>query len=275
MIITKPLNNNVVMAKDQQQEEVIVVGTGIGFHKKAGDIIDEQKIQKVFSVADNNKLAELISQIPGQYIELTEKIVQYAKRKYNLILNENIYLGLTDHIYFALQRIQEGIDLENPFLIDIQQFYQQEYKIGLYAKEMINRMFHIQIPNDEVGYIAMHIIENSFQQKREDFDAIFKVVNESVSFIRKYYLKDVKENSLAYTRLVNHVKYFAKRFIEGKENQSQNRLLKETIQGVFKEEQECIDQLSKYLEDKFDKEMSDSEKNYLVLHLRNCQELNE
>lgn len=109
MIITKPLNNNVVMAKDQQQEEVIVVGTGIGFHKKAGDIIDEQKIQKVFSVADNNKLAELISQIPGQYIELTEKIVQYAKRKYNLILNENIYLGLTDHIYFALQRIQEGI----------------------------------------------------------------------------------------------------------------------------------------------------------------------
>lgn len=275
MIITKPLNNNVVMAKDQQQEEVIVVGTGIGFHKKAGDIIDEQKIQKVFSVADNNKLAELISQIPGQYIELTEKIVQYAKRRYNLILNENIYLGLTDHIYFALQRIQEGIDLENPFLIDIQEFYQQEYKIGLYAKEMINRMFHIQIPNDEVGYIAMHIIENSFQQKREDFDAIFKVVNESVSFIRKYYLKDVKENSLAYTRLVNHVKYFAKRFIEGKENQSQNRLLKETIQGVFKEEQECIDQLSKYLEDKFDKEMSDSEKNYLVLHLRNCQELNE
>ena len=275
MIITKPLNNNVVMAKDQQQEEVIVVGTGIGFHKKDGDIIDEQKIQKVFSVADNNKLAELISQIPGQYIELTEKIVQYAKRKYNLILNENIYLGLTDHIYFALQRIQEGIDLENPFLIDIQQFYQQEYKIGLYAKEMINRMFHIQIPNDEVGYIAMHIIENSFQQKREDFDAIFKVVNESVSFIRKYYLKDVKENSLAYTRLVNHVKYFAKRFIEGKENQSQNRLLKETIQGVFKEEQECIDQLSKYLKDKFDKEMSDSEKNYLVLHLRNCQELNE
>ena len=275
MIITKPLNNNVVMAKDQQQEEVIVVGTGIGFHKKAGDIIDEQKIQKVFSVADNNKLAELISQIPGQYIELTEKIVQYAKRKYNLILNENIYLGLTDHIYFALQRIQEGIDLENPFLIDIQQFYQQEYKIGLYAKEIISRMFHIQIPNDEVGYIAMHIIENSFQQKREDFDAIFKVVNESVSFIRKYYLKDVKENSLAYTRLVNHVKYFAKRFIEGKENQSQNRLLKETIQGVFKEEQECIDQLSKYLEDKFDKEMSDSEKNYLVLHLRNCQELNE
>lgn len=275
MIITKPLNNNVVMAKDQQQEEVIVVGTGIGFHKKAGDIIDEQKIQKVFSVADNNKLAELISQIPGQYIELTEKIVQYAKRKYNLILNENIYLGLTDHIYFALQRIQEGIDLENPFLIDIQQFYQQEYKIGLYAKEMINRMFRIQIPNDEVGYIAMHIIENSFQQKREDFDAIFKVVNESVSFIRKYYLKDVKENSLAYTRLVNHVKYFAKRFIEGKENQSQNRLLKETIQGVFKEEQECIDQLSKYLKDKFDKEMSDSEKNYLVLHLRNCQELNE
>ena len=165
MIITKPLNNNVVMAKNNKQEEVIVVGTGIGFHKKAGDVIDERKIQKVFSVADNNKLAELISQIPGVYIELTEKIVQYARRKYHLELNQNIYLGLTDHIYFALQRLQENIDLDNPFLIDIQHFYQQEYKIGLYAKEMIHRMFHIQISDDEVGYIAMHIIENEFQHE--------------------------------------------------------------------------------------------------------------
>ena len=275
MIITKPLNNNVVMAKNNKQEEVIVVVTGIGFHKKAGDVIDERKIQKVFSVADNNKLAELISQIPGVYIELTEKIVQYARRKYHLELNQNIYLGLTDHIYFALQRLQENIDLDNPFLIDIQHFYQQEYKIGLYAKEMIHRMFHIQISDDEVGYIAMHIIENEFQQKRQDFDKIFKVVNESVCFIRKYYLKDVKESSLAYTRLVNHVKYFAKRYVEGHENQSQNRLLKETIQGVFQKEQKCINRLSLHLKDEFGKEMSESEKNYLILHLRNCCELKE
>lgn len=275
MIITKPLNNNVVMAKDNKQEEVIVVGTGIGFHKKAGDLIDEEKIQKVFSVAENNKLAELISQIPAQYIELVEKIVQYAQRKYYLELNENIYLGLTDHIYFAIQRIQQNIELDNPFLIDIQQFYQLEYKIGLYAKEMIYRMFDIHISDDEVGYIAMHIIENEYQQKRQDFDVIFKVINESVCFIKKYYLKDVKENSLAYTRLVNHVKYFAKRYVEGNENQSQNRLLKETIQGVFKKEQACINQLSQHLKCEFGKEISESERNYLVLHLRNCCELNE
>ena len=30
---------------------------------------------------------------------------------------------------------------------------------------MIHRMFHIQISDDEVGYIAMHIIENEFQHE--------------------------------------------------------------------------------------------------------------
>lgn len=100
-------------------------------------------------------------------------------------------------------------------------------------------------------------------------------MNESVCFIRKYYLKDVKESSLAYTRLVNHVKYFAKRYVEGHENQSQNRLLKETIQGVFQKEQKCINRLSLHLKDEFGKEMSESEKNYLILHLRNCCELKE
>ena len=269
MKITKPLNNNVVMAFDHN-EEVIVVGTGIGFHKKAGDIIDPEKIQKIFLTSESSKLRELISQIPAEYLELTEKIVNYAKQEYNATLDENVYLILTDHIYFALERIKDHLDIDNPFLVDIKQFYQEEYEIGIYAKKLILEMFEIEIPDYEIGYIAMHIIETRYEQDRRDFDDVFKVINTSIDFIKKNYLKDIDETSLAYTRLMNHVKYFAKRYIENNENSHDDVLLNETIQGVFQKENQCLDDLSQLLEERFGKVISGSEKNYLILHLRNC-----
>lgn len=40
--IKKILNNNVVIAKDDDGHEVIVMSTGLGFSKKAGDIFRRQ-----------------------------------------------------------------------------------------------------------------------------------------------------------------------------------------------------------------------------------------
>lgn len=60
MKIVQPLNNNVVMAYDRRQGEIVVVGTGVGFHAKKGDLVDEKKIQKIFVAGQNKKLMELI-----------------------------------------------------------------------------------------------------------------------------------------------------------------------------------------------------------------------
>lgn len=260
------------MAFDNQKGEIIVVGTGIGFHAKAGDKIDESKIQKIFIKKENKKLVELIEQIPSSYLEITEKIVEFARGKYNIKLHDVIYLQLTDHLYFALKRIQEGWDLDNPFLIDIKRFYQDEFQIGLYAKEEIKRMYGIEIPEYEVGYIAMHIVESSYNQDRRDFSKIFQVVNESINYLEEK-LPDVKKNSLSYIRMVNHVKYFAKRYVENKENNTKDDLLLKMVQEAFKEEAKCVDGLSEILYEKFGREIMPLEKSYLVLHLRNCKEI--
>lgn len=45
MIIEKVLNNNVVITIDKKtQKEVIIMGCGIAFNKKAGQEVDESKI---------------------------------------------------------------------------------------------------------------------------------------------------------------------------------------------------------------------------------------
>lgn len=42
------LNNNVALAKDEQDNEVILLGNGIGFNKREGEVIKAEDINKIF-----------------------------------------------------------------------------------------------------------------------------------------------------------------------------------------------------------------------------------
>ncbi|WP_416327374.1 PRD domain-containing protein [[Eubacterium] hominis] len=273
MKIKKLLNNNVVIAKDRRKGEVVVMGTGIGFQAKPGDYVCKDKIQKVFILNDNTKLEELISQIPASYLELTEKIVAYAYAQYDIQLSESIYLSLTDHLYFAIKRIREQTDIDNPFLVEVKQFYREEYGIGLYAKKLIYQMYQVDIPEEEIGYIAMHVIENTHNKGKRYVGKTLEVVDATITFLRKNYLNVIDEDGLAYTRLLNHIKHFAKRYIEDKENDIDDQLLSKTITEVFQKEWECVESLSLHLKNEFGREIKSPEKNYLILHLRNCKDL--
>lgn len=74
MRLKKAFNNNALLALDDNDEEVIVMGKGIAFGKKSGDLIDESLIQKkfVFDKSElNEKFSQLFDEIPQQYVELT------------------------------------------------------------------------------------------------------------------------------------------------------------------------------------------------------------
>ena len=47
MKIEKVLNNNVIQALDNNVE-YIVMGKGLGFQKKVGNLVDKEKIEKTF-----------------------------------------------------------------------------------------------------------------------------------------------------------------------------------------------------------------------------------
>lgn len=268
--IVQPLNNNVVMGYDRKKGEVVVVGTGIGFKAKKGDRIDESRIQKVFTAGQNEKLMQLIEEIPPEYLELVEEIFDKAREEYGFSPEEKESLALLDHIHFAVKRLREGVQLDNPFEMEVRQFYTKEWQLGLYAKDRIREMFGIEIPDAEVGYIAMHLIASEFQRSRQNISKTFQVIDTSLNYLREHYLQGVKEDSLAYTRLVTHVKYFAQRYVDDKENTDEDELLEKTIRDSLQKETACIEGLSEVLYKRFGRQITSSEENYLVLHLRNC-----
>ena len=56
MKIEKVYNNNVVQAKSSSGDEIILMGAGLGFQKRAGDELDESRIEKTFVLYDSDKL---------------------------------------------------------------------------------------------------------------------------------------------------------------------------------------------------------------------------
>ena len=77
MNIQKIINNNVISAVNDKNEEVVVMGRGIGFKAHAGDAIDETKIEKVFRIENetiSRQFQEILENIPLSICSLRKKL---------------------------------------------------------------------------------------------------------------------------------------------------------------------------------------------------------
>ena len=50
--IKKVLNNNVVFSKNKDGKDIILTGLGLGFQKKKGEFVDENKIEQLMENKD-------------------------------------------------------------------------------------------------------------------------------------------------------------------------------------------------------------------------------
>jgi len=79
MKIKKVYNNNVILVEKENQTEMVVMGRGLAFQKKAGDEVDLSKVEKTFVLNTkglSERLADLISEIPVEHLKLADDIIQ-------------------------------------------------------------------------------------------------------------------------------------------------------------------------------------------------------
>ena len=121
MEISKVLNNNVAVVIENNEEK-IVMGRGICFKKKTGDMIEPETIDKVFYLHNQEVLSrfkELVVDIPLEYLEIGEEIMDEARLSLGKALNDNIYISMVNHIYTAVVRAKDDILVKNALLWDI------------------------------------------------------------------------------------------------------------------------------------------------------------
>lgn len=148
MQIAKVLNNNVVVVVDEQQREQVVMGRGLAFQKRVGDSLDESKIEKVFALQSDElvgRLGELLSQIPLEVMTTCDRIIDLARGRLGK-LQDSLYITLTDHCHFAIERQKKGIAIRNVLLWEIKRLYPKEFELGQEARAIIAKRLGLNWP---------------------------------------------------------------------------------------------------------------------------------
>lgn len=269
MKIHKVINNNFVIVSEDCEK--ILMGMGIGFQKRPGDLVDESKILKIFYLSSDEITAEVYKVLNKTSIEtvnIVEHTISDYKKETKKNLNNTIHLSLIDHLNNTISNFRKGISLTNTFLFDIKRFYPDEFK---YAKEMveeINAEYEILLPDDEAGFIALHFVAANLN---EDANMIWitKVIKEITALVSRYFNVQYDENSVYYYRFVMHLKYFAQRAANGKLQaaDSSSSELFSTITRLYPDIYDCVIRIHSFLQKTYQIEISKEEQLYLILHI--------
>ncbi|EHB4974298.1 PRD domain-containing protein [Enterococcus faecalis] len=270
MKIKKVLNQNAVLVLDEGQEKV-AVGKGVGFNKTKNDVLSQQLVERMFVMEPEGlkKLQVLLSQIEDKYFLASEEIIQHAETVLGEKLNEHINIGLSDHIAFAAENIQNNIIVRNKLLSEIEILYSEEFAIAQWAVEYLTQTLEIPFSYDEAGYIAIHI--HSARSGRTDNSKSIRevtIVSEIIHLIEQELAIDIHDdkNSLSYSRLVNHLRLFIHRF-----QQNQYAVLDEEILEVvtkkYAESYEISKKVQVLLMRNFHYQVPNEELGYLSIHI--------
>lgn len=273
MVIVKRLNNNVIISLDKNDNEIVVFGKGIAFDKKVGDDIRQEQIEKIFvnNKGDiSNKLQQLLLEISPRYLEVCNKIVEVAKGILNKYIDDSIFITLTDHIHMAVKRYLNGIAVPNIMLLDIRRFYPEEYKVGLKALAIIKQDLKVDLPEDEAGFIAFHIVNAAQDSNFADMNKVMKLVKEICNLVKYYIVIDIDEDSLHYQRFLTHLKFFSQRLLSNQEFEEypSNPIL-QMIKQQYPKSYQCTLKVEEFIKTKYGKNIFEEEKLYLTVHIQN------
>lgn len=265
-IVSKVLNNNVVICQSENKLYVIT-GKGIGFGISKGNIINDSNIEQKFVAIDNEdkeSYSRILENVDKEIVAVTEEIISQASLKLGENLNFHIHVGLIDHINFAIKRIAEGIDIINPFLLEIQTMYPVEYSIAQAGVELLDKRLKIRLPESEIGFISLHIYSARVNQSVSNSLKYTRLVKETVDFIQNELGISINEKSLEYARLISHLRYALYRI--DNEKVFENILLP-SVRRQLKAEFKISKKVCKFIEEKLGKQVPEDEVGYIAVHL--------
>lgn len=275
MKIDKVYNNNVVLAKGDEGEEIIVMGRGLGFQKKSGDEIDTSLVEKTFVMQDStatNELTRVYIDLSPLETEVVLDIIKHGQEVLKTTFDTPFYIALADHLHYTLQRSRENLIIQNPLSWEIRKFFPKEYQLGRDALKIVFEKLGIILPEDEVSSIALHFINAQKDSGLvEQSYHISKIVTDILGIVRLFYGKIADEDSVSYNRFITHTQYFAQRVVNGVVQGKNDSFLYEQVKLNYPDAFSCSEKIKNYIESSYDFPMSRDEQVYITIHIQRLE----
>lgn len=132
----------------------------------AFDFIDEEQILNMLrrdaeaSVAPrhiNSAQERLLSFIDGSTVEFVERVLQESEKQLHIKYTDSGYMALVVHISLTIRRIKGGekVTMDPDELAALRRA--PEFSVAEQIVAAVKAKLHLDIPEDETGYITMHL----------------------------------------------------------------------------------------------------------------------
>lgn len=281
MKVEKVINNNIVRSLDDQNNEVLVMGSGLGFKKKPGDPVDSAKIEKVYQLKDPRQIKSLenvLASIPLEVIQTVNDIVDYGALSMGIKLKDSVVIALADHVNFAVERTRQGISIPNALRNEIQSFYPGEYAAGREALRIIEKRLGIHMAEDEAGFIALHFVNAAAEgQSMADTRQMTEMIQNILQVLKYRCHLELNTASLAYERFITHLKYFSRRLfsLSANEDSTVDAGLYQMIKTQYKEAYLHVLRVGSMIAAQYGKHLSNDEMVYLTIHVNRLMQISK
>ena len=204
---------------------IYLEGNEKNYRKVLSDILyrtlEEKELIKLLKKSLNSPSSEnsiefsienrMLNFIDKTIIKGIEKIVSELEEKFNFKLIDSDYIGLVVHISLAVQRIKNGekISMDKSSLSELEIL--PEFAVATEITEKLEKVFTIEIPKDEIGYITMHLkgarlrlnkVENDIDLDNLD---IKQISNYIITEVENYFNIEIINNQKLSKDIYNHL----------------------------------------------------------------------
>lgn len=283
MKIMKVFNQNAVLVSDNGQDK-IVTGKGIGFSKKQNDIVPKNLIEREYVATETkSKMEQLLQTIEPEFFIASEEIIDTAEEMLKTKFNEHIHSILADHIAFAIDRIRDGIVIQNKLLNEIQILYPDEFRAAEWAVDYLREKFALDFTIDEAAYIAIHFHSASSGQATTNKSIReVTIISAMITTIAEELDVDFSKMSMGlnYSRLVIHLRYVVERVYQSKFHSMDDDVF-QLVKTKYRHSYAIAEKVARMTQVDYGLTIPEEELGYITLHierlsdhLKRNQELN-
>ena len=271
--ISKILNNNVIICINSNQE-VILIGKGIGFNKKPGMVVnDNASIEKVYKLDQKQQqeyYKSLVEIADEEVLQAIIESVNYITSTTYMKDDKQLVIALTDHITFAYKQNQI---ISNPFAMETKHLYSEAYDIATQVIQRLNEKLDVTFPDDEIGFIALHIASNKEDLPMSEISLINKMISKCVLIIENDIGYPVNPRTVQYQRFIRHIQFLIRRLNKKEYVHAQDEFIN-MVKTYYPNCYSTAYKISKVIQKDLDIDIDDSEIVYLALHIYHFQSQN-
>ncbi|MEV3859991.1 PRD domain-containing protein [Streptomyces sp. NPDC050095] len=265
------LNNNVVLARDDKGQEVILTGRGIGFSSQQGKPIDPALIVRVFVPADGrdpDHLAEALSLIGEEVLRAVVIALDEAGIEGRESTRPTLAIAVADHVAGAIDRAGRGIVLEYPLRAETQTLYAAEYAQAQRLLAAINERVDPKLDESEATALALHLVNAGFASGDLSFTyTMTGVIQQMLAVVGESYGLDVSQESVSAARFITHVRYLFVRIEQHRQLKGHESTIGKGIRLHYPEATRTAQKLATIVELRLGQQLSEDEVSYLALHV--------